>query len=85
MTIEQIVELVKAANFEEVKSNDLLKRQFRRAPSYLTISLSGEWMYYPERKGGSSTMSGRGFWTLAEFLKTSKPEDRDEEVGEQVP
>jgi hypothetical protein len=86
MTIEQIVELAKAAKFKEIKSADPQKRLFQRAPSHLSISLSGPWVYYPERKGGSpSTPSGRDFWTLAEFLKTSKPEDRDDEVGEHVP
>jgi hypothetical protein len=85
MTIEQIVELAIAAKFKEIKSNDPAKRLFTRTPSFLSVSLTGPWTYYPEAKNGSpANPSGNGFWSLAEFLKTSKPEDRDEEQGWQV-
>ena len=85
MTIEQIVELAIAAKFKEIKSNDPDKRAFLRAPSFLSVSLTGPWTYYPEAKNGSpSNPSGSDFWTLAEFLRTSKPEDRDEQQGWQI-
>jgi hypothetical protein len=79
MTIEQIVELATAAKFKEIPSSDPQKRAFLRSPSFLSVSLDGSWTYYPEAKDGSSSNpSGRGFHSLAEFLKTSKPEDRDD-------
>jgi hypothetical protein len=83
MTIEQIVELMKEAKFTEITSSDPLKRAFLRVPSFLSLSISGPWTYYPEGKNGSpANPSGKDFKSLAEFLRTSRPEDRDEEAGE---
>ena len=81
MTIEQIVELVKAANFTETKSADPAKRMFQRLPSVLVISLSGAWTYYPERATGNQIRSGNTFYMLAELLKTTPAEVPDDKSG----
>jgi hypothetical protein len=52
MTIEQIVDLAKKAKFKEIKSLDPSKRAFLRIPSFLSVSISGPWTYYPEGKNG---------------------------------